>query len=189
MFFNTFLATILERNSRITTVVRSENLPDKNESRASSINFSGNKPEMSLKGLKINNNIRIIFGHININFLQNKFEQIREFCKDNLDIFLITETKLDISSFPSAQIHIPGYCSPYRLDRSSQEGGILLHIRKYTPSKLLVTGLEGRVEAIFIQKNGRKRKWLLGCSYEPHKSKIENHLNKIKVSLDSFLSK
>ena len=46
MFFNAFLATILERNSRITTVGRSENLPHKNESRASSINFSGNKPEM-----------------------------------------------------------------------------------------------------------------------------------------------
>ena len=25
-----------------------------------------------------------------------------------------------------------------------------------------------------------------GCSYSPHKSKIENHLNKIKISLDSF---
>ena len=93
----------------------------------------------------------MVFGDININFLQNKFEQIREFCKDNLDILLITETKLDISSFPSAQIHIPGYYSPYSLDRSSQEGGILLYIRKYIPSKLLVTGFEGRVEAIFIQ--------------------------------------
>ena len=53
--------------------------------------------------------IRIVFSQININSLRNRFEQLREFCKDNLDILLITETKLD-SSFPSAQIHIPGYC-------------------------------------------------------------------------------
>ena len=62
---------------------------------------------MSLKGLKIQNKNRITIGHININSLLNKFEQLREFCKDNLDILLITETKID-SSFPMAQFHIPG---------------------------------------------------------------------------------
>ena len=45
------------------------------------------------------------------------------------------------------------------------------------------------VEAIFIEINLRKRKWFLGFSYNPHKSKIESHWNKIKVSLDSFSSK
>lgn len=46
----------------------------------------------------------------------------------------------------------------------------------------------GRVEATFTEINLRK-KWLLGCSYNLHKSKIENHLNKIKFILDSFSSK
>ena len=113
---------------------------------------------MSLKGLKIQNKNRITIGHININSLLNKFEQLREFCKDNIDILLITETKLDISPFPSAQFHIPGYCSPYRLDRNSHGGVILLNIRKYIPSQLLLTGFEERVKAIFVQKNLRKRK-------------------------------
>ena len=173
----------------ITTVGRSENLQDKNESRASSMNFSGNKSEISLKELKIKNINGIIFRHININSLRNKFEQLREFCKDNLDILLMIETKLDISFLPSVQFHIPGYCSPCRLDRNSHGGGLLLYIREDIPSKLLVICFEERVEAIFVQINLRKGKWLLGCSYEPHKSKIENNLNKIKVSLDSFSSK
>ena len=116
------------------------------------MDFSGNNPEISLKGLKMKNISRIIFGQININSLRNKFEQLREFCKDNLDILLITETKLD-SSFPNAQFHIPGYCSLYRLDLNPHGGGILLYIKDDIPSKLLVTGFEEGVETIFVEIN------------------------------------
>ena len=62
---------------------------------------SGNKPEISLKGLKIKNINRIIFAQININSFRNIFEQLHDFLKNNLDILLITETKL-YTSFPSA---------------------------------------------------------------------------------------
>ena len=55
-------AIISERNSSINTDGRSDNLLDKNESRASSVTFSGNKPEISLKSLKIKNINRIVFG-------------------------------------------------------------------------------------------------------------------------------
>ena len=74
-------ATISERNSGINTDGRSDNLLDKNESRASPMTFSGNKPEISLKSLKIKNINRIVF---------EQFEQFCEFCKNNLDILLIT---------------------------------------------------------------------------------------------------
>ena len=59
-------ATISERNSGINTEGRSDNLLDKNESRAFSMAFSGNKSEISVKGLKIKNINRIIFGQISI---------------------------------------------------------------------------------------------------------------------------
>ena len=72
------------------------------------------------------------------------------------------------------QSHIPGYCSPYRLGCNSHGGGILLYIRQDIPSKLLVTGFEEGVEVIFVEINLRQRKWLSGCPYNPHKSKIEN---------------
>ena len=45
--------------------------------------------------------------------------------RDNVDILLITETKID-SSFPIAQFQIDGYTTPYRLDRDENGGGILL---------------------------------------------------------------
>ena len=36
----------------------------------------------------------VIFGHLNINSLRNKFESISELIKGNFDIFLINETKM-----------------------------------------------------------------------------------------------
>ena len=50
----------------------------------------------------------VIFGHLNINSLRNKFESISELIKGNFDIFLINETKLD-ASFPSNQFAMSGY--------------------------------------------------------------------------------
>ena len=44
----------------------------------------------------------VIFGHLNINSLQNKFFSISELIEGSVNIFLINETKLD-ESFPSNQ--------------------------------------------------------------------------------------
>ena len=60
--------TISERNSGINTEGRSDNLLDKDESRAFLIAFLGRKPEISLKGLNMKNINRITLGQININF-------------------------------------------------------------------------------------------------------------------------
>ena len=48
---------------------------------------------------------------------------------------MISQTKLD-ESFPTSQLFINGFGSPHRLDRNYNGGGILLYIRKGTPSKL-----------------------------------------------------
>ena len=53
---------------------------------------------------------------------------------DNIDIFLVSETKLD-GTFPVGQFCIDGYSTPHRFDRISHGGGILLCIRE--PSKIL----------------------------------------------------
>ena len=48
---------------------------------------------------------RIILGHLNINSLRNKFESLQEQIIGNVDILLISETKLD-NSFPNGQFLI-----------------------------------------------------------------------------------
>ena len=54
--------------------------------------------------------------------------------KDNIDILVISETKID-SSFPENQFCIEGYNPPFRLDRT-QEGGILVYFRPGIPNKI-----------------------------------------------------
>ena len=53
----------------------------------------------NLHELRQNNPFRVINGHINVNSIRNKFEPPKKMIKDNIDILLVSETKLhDISS-------------------------------------------------------------------------------------------
>ena len=54
--------------------------------------FSGSKSKINLKGSKTKDINGVVLGLIDSNSLRNKFEQLCEFCKENLDIILITET-------------------------------------------------------------------------------------------------
>ena len=49
---------------------------------------------------------------------------------DDMDIFMVTETKLD-DSFPASQFNVEGFSMPLRLDRNINGGGIILYIRRY----------------------------------------------------------
>ena len=75
---------------------------------------------------------RPIIAQLNINSIRNKFKFLEKDICANLDILLISETKLD-DSFPSAQFLLDGFSKPYRLDRRSNGGGILLYIRDDIP--------------------------------------------------------
>ena len=56
--------------------------------------------------------------------------------KDNIDILMFSETKLD-SSFPQAQSRNEGYAPPFRYNRNSHGGGILFFIREGIPTKII----------------------------------------------------
>ena len=80
-----------------------------------------------------------IIAQLNINSLRTKFESLVEILQSNVDILLISETKIDCS-FPAGQFRIEGYTT-YRLDRNSNGGGILLYVREDIPFTLLNTEL------------------------------------------------
>ena len=101
-----------------------------------------------------------------------------------MDIFLISETKLD-NSFTYAQFLLDGLSKPYRLDRCSNGGGILLYIRDDIPARLLSNS--NKTESIFVEINVRKEKWLICASYNLHKSNISNHLHHFSKGLDSYI--
>ena len=92
---------------------------------------SGESPYSILNNLRIKNSSRIILGHPNLNSIRNKFDMVSDLISGKIDIFLISETKID-STFPTSQFKIPGYSSPYRLDRTTHGGGLLLYVRGYS---------------------------------------------------------
>ena len=107
----------------------------------------------------------------------------------NLDIIVISETKLD-SSFPELQFYIEGFSQPYRRDRNSNGGGLLVYIREDIPSKVL-TGytIPDNTEGMFIEINLRKKKILLFCGYNPKKGLISEFTNSVGRGIDSYSSK
>ena len=136
----------------------------------------------NLRKVRIENPSRIIFGQININLIRNKFDLLMNIIKNEIDILMISETKID-NSFPISQFTMTGYSIPFRLDRTSHGGGILLFVREDIPCKIIKTDCDADFQDIFVEINLRKKKWLLCCSYNPHKSNIANHLKNIFKTL------
>ena len=66
----------------------------------------------------------------NVNSIKNKINVL----KDNIDILVISETKID-KSFPVNQFSIDGYYLPYRLDRN-QDGEVFW----YTSEQVSLAG-------------------------------------------------
>ena len=61
---------------------------------------------------------------------------LSEMIKGFVDMFMISETKLD-DSFPGGQFFIEGYHTPFRFDRNGNAGGILIYVRKDIPAKVI----------------------------------------------------
>ena len=93
-----------------------------------------NEPGLILNKLRSKNNDRLIVGHLNINFIENKFGALVSLVKDKPDIIMVSETKID-ESFPERQFIIEGYSSPFGRDRNSHGGGLLFYIRDDIPCK------------------------------------------------------
>ena len=131
---------------------------------------------------------RIIKGHLNINSLRNKFESLQEQINWNVDILLISETKLD-NSFPNGQFLIKWYSTPYRLDWDAKGGKDVIYKRKYPFKTLAVENFPFKLKGFYVEINLRKKKWLLCCSYNPKKNNIRAHLDCLNKSLALHLLK
>ena len=88
-------------------------------------------PLKIIQDTKLKNVNRLVIGHLNINSLRNKFDALQMLIKDNIDIFVITESKLD-DSFPSKQFAINGYIQ-FRADRDADGGEVLIYVREDIP--------------------------------------------------------
>ena len=86
-------------------------------------------PKKHFKKLKIGDPNKLIIGHLNINSIRYKFEYLKYIIDNNIDILLISETKLD-NTFPNGQFLMNSFHPPFRKDRTEKGGGggVLLYI-------------------------------------------------------------
>ena len=70
------------------------------------------KRNSELKNLRLKNVGRLVAGYLNINSVKNKFEGLKDFVSDHIDVLMVAETKID-NSFPKGQFFIQGYSEPF----------------------------------------------------------------------------
>ena len=76
-----------------------------------------------------------------------------------------------------------GFIAPYRSDRDSNGGAIILHKREDITSNLLATDKEP-IESLYVELNLRNEQYLINYSYNPHKTMKKNHLAILSNFLD-----
>ena len=144
-----------------------------------------------LKNIRLSNVNRLIIGQLNINSLRHKFDALKYIIGGNMDILVITETKLD-TTFPKNQFLIQGYSPPLRLDRKNNGGnggGVIIYVREDIPCKILkIQDMPENFEGIFFEVNLRKSKWCIFGGYNPSKDNILNFVNVLCPILDKYLS-
>ena len=114
---------------------------------------------------------KLIFVHVNINSISNKFEELISQVKGTVDVLIISKTKID-DSFPIANFLIHGFGQPYRIDRNASGGGIMLYVREDIPSRVESLPIEG----FYVELKLRSKNWLTNCSYNPNRNAIGNYL-------------
>ena len=155
----------------------------------SSNTLSENSPTNELNylsDLKSKHPYKIIVGNLNINSIKNKFSQLQTLIQGKLDILVITETKID-NSFPESQFVMDGFEKPFRNDRNSKGGGVMVFVREDIPStKLDIVNLANDIQLVIVEINLRKVKWLLIGCYNPHRKHSEYFLDQLSSILDKY---
>ena len=89
-----------------------------------------------LNKFKLKNKSRLVIGHLNINSLPGKFGQLKLIIGKNIEILVITKTKI-YSIFPRSEFIIDEFSMPYRFDRNRLGRGVIDHVCDDIPSKKL----------------------------------------------------
>ena len=147
------------------------------------------EPMSILSELKEKNSERPIIAHLNINSVSSKFEPLASLIQDNIDLLVVTESKLD-DTFPQGQFNIDGFAKPIRLDRNRYGGGIIIFTRNgLTCHELKPRTLYPDLECTFLELRIRQSKWLIVAGYNPNKKEIGPFLSKLSKEIDQHLPK
>ena len=139
-----------------------------------------------LKDLKSKNFHNPFISHLNINSLRYKITELREILmKSNLEIFTVSETKLD-DQFPDNLFHVDGY-HIFRRDRNSFGGGLMTFIKSDIPSRRREQFESAHIEMTCVEITISKRKWAVISVYRPPRSSINTFFSELTKFLDIII--
>ena len=96
---------------------------------------------------------------------------------------LLTETKID-DSFTNAQFKMSGFHVPFRKDRNKHGGGLLMYVNdEIVCTQQVVPSLPSDIEALFVEINLRKQKWLIAGIYRSPSQDISYFVGVINETL------
>ena len=106
---------------------------------------------------------------MNINSINNKFDQLELLVEKNIGVLVVTESKLD-ETFSAKQI----YSKSFQKNGNKNGSGITVFNRDDIPSKeIKVDFVPPNIEYLSIELNLRKTKWLvIGCYRLPSQKSI-----------------
>ena len=139
-----------------------------------------------LKLLRVRNFGRVIIGYLNINSVRNKFDALKKIPSQSLDVLMIAETNLD-ATFPTGQFAIEGFATPFRLDRNSNGGGILVYVGSDIPSHQVNSyKFSEGIECISFEINLKKMKSVLFSVYRPPTQSQDYLFENLGRALDHY---
>ena len=136
--------------------------------------------ELKLRRLKHPSKLQI--GHLNINSVRYKCDQLFELIDKNLDVLFLTETKLG-SSFTTAQFYIDGYHSPFRKDRNESGGGVMCYVNENIVCERLDVNFPDEIESVFLELNLKSEKFLFVGLYRPPDQPVQYTLQHISDAI------
>ena len=124
----------------------------------------------------------IILWYINVNSIRNKLDYMKLLLGQSLDIICISKTKLH-ETFPTAQFVMEGFNKPYRLDITSNSGGLLFYVKANLSSKFICFyNFPSEIQCIPIELNISTKKYALLSIYRPPNQNIF----KISISIKTL---
>ena len=119
----------------------------------------------SVTAHRLQNAKNVTIGALNVNSLRNKIGAVQELITNNIDICLLSETKID-ESFPNQQFNISNY-KTFRRDRNKHGGGLLFYINENISCKLINDEIiSSDIDMIMFEFLVKTRNWLCIGLYE-----------------------
>jgi len=152
------------------SISKSQKLENNKENKNSDLDLLG------LKSLITDHHSNPFIAYLNVNFLHNKIDSLREVLKESpIHILCVDETKLD-HTFPDSQFKIEGYqYPPFRRDRNCHGGGKIVFVKEGLIVKRLENYEVFDPEIICLEMTINKNKWFLMFCYRPPNSKNKKY--------------